>query len=698
MEWDRERSVYTRVDIPDYSLPFGAQRRFLTLTRDTVRKFCQSADPALSAAHLPYLGELEPELRPLVGGALLDRAQALWAELSSPQGRLKTDHDHYLKCQPFGTQVRVVTLDRSAAGGIAYGHVDRAIEDIQVGDRVVSWGGARYGRIRSRSRVVTRVGRREYSGELVTVSTSTHSSRYTHDHITIARLSSGLDSRHCVYLMRKGTSFRVGRVAWKYGSQGGTHGLNTRIRSQDPDAVWVLSMCRDEPSAALAEALYSHRFGIPTWQFQSRNERMPLSDFWSAVGDLTSAAKAVLESCGRDLLYPLWERGESFLVQNRGALEIRACNLMDGMLVCVADGAVAYTGKRGSVERVTGSWSDAWRPVTVSRERWSGTVCSLEVDTDHTYVADGIVTHNCWALTNPQIGSPGDVLLYDEAQDANGALAGVVLSQRGRVQLVLCGDPFQELYSFTGSIDAMQNFSVQPGVRTLPLRESRRFGPDIAAHANGVLNLLDPDSSVPMRLVGIGPDGGQLRDTFTHAETLAVDAVVCATNRQVVDAIVEHTRAGRRVYSTLDLQDLVALAHDVALVEAGQASECSEPMLRRFTDLVSWREWLKSDPSVEEEAMHAQVALVRTYGAVALEQLARTVVTSRDVADVTVSTIHKAKGGTWEQVLVKMGEVDVEDTAKLRMLYVAMTRARTLVLREVTFVTTDETGQTRPAA
>lgn len=53
-----------------------------------------------------------------------------------------------------------------------------------------------------------------------------------------------------------------------------------------------------------------------------------------------------------------------------------------------------------------------------------------------------------------------------------------------------------------------------------------------------------------------------------------------------------------------------------------------------------------------------------------------------DEAEVTVTTIHKAKGGTWNQVLIDMGddEIDPEDTAKLRMLYVAVTRARELVL------------------
>ncbi|BBY54062.1 AAA family ATPase [Mycobacterium koreense] len=384
VDYDAETKTYNDVCLPSRPLPFPAQRRYLTLARDTVTRFCQSADAQVTARHVPYLGELEPKLRPLVRDHLIETAQRMWDELASPTGRLKTGHAHYLKA---------------------------------------------------------------------------------------------------------------------------------------------------------------------------------------------------------------------------------------------------------------------------------------------------------WALSRPQVGSPGDVILYDEAQDASPVLADVVLSQRGRVQLVLVGDEYQSLYGFTGAVDAMQGFQKEPGVITLPLTECRRFGPSIAEVANQVLDRLDPDHESPMRLRGIGPEHGRVLTAFGRAETSTVDAVVCATNGQVIAAIIDQDAGGRTVHSTLDIGELVSLANDVALVERGCASEAKEPSLRRFTDLDTWQQWL-SEPEAADAMLHSQVQIVHRYGRDELRAVADRVVSDPDDADVTVSTIHKAKGGTWNRVQVAMGEqlISDEDTAKLRMLYVAATRARELVL------------------
>lgn len=286
-----------------------------------------------------------------------------------------------------------------------------------------------------------------------------------------------------------------------------------------------------------------------------------------------------------------------------------------------------------------------------------------------------------WALTRPQVGAKGDVLLYDEAQDANPVLADVVLAQRGRVQLVLVGDENQALYGFTGAIDAMQGFAAQDGVVTLPLSESRRFGQDIADVANEVLDVIDPNHENPMRLRGIGPEGGKVLTAFGGKEVHSIDAVVCATNGQVIEAVVEQIAAGRTVACTLDIADLVSLAHDVELVQSGHAEDAKEPSMRRFRDLDAWNEWLE-EPGADDALLHSNVQIVLRHGGAQLQQLADKVVADQADADVTVSTIHKAKGGTWDKVLVNMGEqrIKVTDIDKLRMLYVAVTRARKLVL------------------
>lgn len=285
-----------------------------------------------------------------------------------------------------------------------------------------------------------------------------------------------------------------------------------------------------------------------------------------------------------------------------------------------------------------------------------------------------------WALSGPTIGRPGDVLLYDEAQDANPVLADAVLAQQGRVQLALVGDQNQQIYTFTGSVNAMQDFVVQPGVAALPLTECRRFGPTIAAEANAVLDRLDP-AHEGIRLVGIGPAGGYVKHDYTPSETLTVAAVVCRSNALVIEHIVAHVSASRRVYSTIDMRMLERLADDVELVESGRAAQAKDVVLQGFTDLNLWRDWLDDEES-ENSELRDQVKVVLKYGIEQIRALARVLVTDPDAADVTVSTIHKAKGGTWDTVLVDMGEFPIEDddVDQLRLLYVALTRARHLVL------------------
>ncbi len=285
-----------------------------------------------------------------------------------------------------------------------------------------------------------------------------------------------------------------------------------------------------------------------------------------------------------------------------------------------------------------------------------------------------------WALTEPVIGNPGDVILYDEAQDANPVLADVILAQRGRVQVALVGDQFQQIYSFMGCIDAMQRFVALPDVTALPLTESRRFGPAIAAEANRVLDKLDPCRE-GIRLVGIGPRDGQVQYKYTDQDALTVTAVVCRTNALVIEHILTQVAAGRRVHSTIDIQELQRLASDVALVEAGRADEAKHPVLQGFTDLDLWEAWL-GDDEPENQELRDQVNVVLDYGIDKIKALASVLVAKPESAHCTVSTVHKAKGGTWDSVLVDMGDqpVDDDDDEKLRLLYVALTRARYRVL------------------
>lgn len=650
----------------------------------TTRAFQQSGDRALDAQHLPRdhqrwaLGVLEHadgtdglvtvteddrrEAREALDAFttfVVGAARHYW-QLMLTDPNVGISHDFYLKCQPPGTMV------------MRPGGSTTPIEDVRVGDRVVSWGGTRLGRLRRSGSIVAHVATRHYLGPMVTVlSASGRRSSYTHDHICIARIGAALDGRTVVYLMRRNGQFRIGRTPWRYGSQGNTIGIVTRARNQDADAVWVLSSHADTREAALAEAVAQHRYGIPGWQFSSDNELMPLDQFWKTVGDNERRARQCLADHGRDILYPLWEP-DGPRQWNRSAIEVRACNLMDGMRVC--DVTNLKPDARGQM--ITGSWTEAWQPITVSSETYEGPVHSIEVEGDHTYVADSIVTHNCWHLEGARLGGGGfgggprvGFVLSDESQDLNGVTAAILAEQD--VQVVYVGDEHQQIYEWRGSVNMMQRIDAP----ITHLTQSFRWGPEVARVANAILALKEP---TPPALRG-WPERDTRLATIPPGER---HTVICRTNVRVFRHALELVDAGRAIAVVGSLAGPVRLMRSAYALWSGRGT-VTDPEVQVFQE---WDELLLA--SEDDPTLHLVVDMVEAHQHDLLaicDRLERAGEVPEQRADVVLTTAHKAKGREWDRVklagdfrsplgLLRAGlELREEE---VNVLYVAATRAR----------------------
>lgn len=601
-----------------------SQTQIARLAMETLNQFCRSAEPAPTGWHVPRKPGLDSVGdMAILRATLVPLAVKAWQDITSTDGRLRFEHDHYLKCQPPGT---LITITRRVGAGQELAEVP--IEQIKAGDKVVTWGGPRLGAIRRTGRNVTRVAQRHYEGRLVAVATASGaSSRYTHDHICIASIGDAMDGQTVVYLMRKGVDYRIGRVRWRYGSQGNTLGLVSRVRSQEADAVWVLSSHESDRDAALAEALAQHEFGIPGWQFQSLNEAMPLAQFWAKAGDNRGRADACLRSHGRDLLYPLWEQGGGQNLKTRVPLQIRACNLMDGMRVCEV--AQVEPDSRGLV--ATGGWTKAWQPVTVTQSPHAGPVHSIEVDVDHTYVADGIVTHNCWQLSKPRLAV--DYVLLDEAQDANPVISAIVEGQTD-AQRVLVGDRSQAIYGWRGAIDAMQGFAAD---HRLELSQSFRFGPAIAHEANKWLSVLRAD----LRLTGFD----RINSEVGPAEL--PDAVLCRSNAEAIAQAMKAIAAGKTAALVGGGGEIRRLAQAAITLKAGAGTD--HPELFAFRTWGEVQDYAENDPAGSDLKVFVQ--LIDSHGPdVVIDTVDRLV--DERFAAVVVSTAHKAKGREWDTVKI----------------------------------------------
>ncbi|MEU7584396.1 UvrD-helicase domain-containing protein [Streptomyces sp. NPDC041068] len=274
-----------------------------------------------------------------------------------------------------------------------------------------------------------------------------------------------------------------------------------------------------------------------------------------------------------------------------------------------------------------------------------------------------------WALTQPALKT--DYLLLDEAQDTTPVVEQIFLNQRGHAQLVMVGDSAPAVYGWRGAKDVMTGFDGT----ALPLSQSFRFGPHLAAEANRWLQI----AAAPIRLTGTVPtEPGPLTRP---------DAVLCRTNVGALAQVMTQLTTGQRVALVGGGESLRALA--LAARDLKEGRRTTHPELVLFTCWGDLQDYAAHDPAGGD--LQLLVDLIDTHGPetilAAVAQLA-----SEESAEVIVSTAHKAKGREWADVKIAddfTPPADSEerdnqgralpgpiDDGEARLAYAAVTRAR----------------------
>jgi hypothetical protein len=266
-----------------------------------------------------------------------------------------------------------------------------------------------------------------------------------------------------------------------------------------------------------------------------------------------------------------------------------------------------------------------------------------------------------WQLAGPRF--PADVVLLDEAQDANPVVQDVVERQQ-QAQRILVGDRCQAIYGWRGAVDAMATFAAD---QRLALSQSFRFGPPIATEANKWLQILQ----APLRLRGSDQVASRV------APIDRGDAVLCRTNAEAVSQLMAAAEQGQRAGLVGGGTDIRRLAEAATTLRAGLGTDHPE--------LFAFRTWGEVQDYVAQDASGSDlkvfVQLIDSYGPdVVIEVMDRLV--PEQAAQVVVSTAHKAKGREWPSVRIApdFREPKGEDTpipqAEAMLAYVAVTRAR----------------------
>lgn len=257
-----------------------------------------------------------------------------------------------------------------------------------------------------------------------------------------------------------------------------------------------------------------------------------------------------------------------------------------------------------------------------------------------------------------------DFILFDEAQDANPVILDIVLRQKA--QKVFVGDTQQQIYGFTGAINAMERLDTE---NVTYLTQSFRFGDEVATVANKVLEKLGAE----LRLKGlVSIDSRVLLEPEADC-----DVILTRTNAAAIEYALGAQSVGKTVAIVGGSKDLVTFAK--AAQDLQNRRSTIHPELCCFQDWAEVQEYVKYDEDGAD--LKLMVSLIDRYGAQKVIDALSITIDREDLADVVVSTAHKSKGREWDRV--KLGN-DFPDEGgdkpigaeELRLLYVAVTRAK----------------------
>ena len=290
------------------------------------------------------------------------------------------------QCQPAGT--KVFLRDGTV----------KNIEDIRPGDSVIwydnnkSYLSGVNVQANSVEKKVLRTSVRDFvNEELITITTENGlKSQYTPNHICFTRLKKG-EYNHAVYLMCDSNNrFRVGKIPLTTMNSCHINSWRDKMYKEGCTKIWLLKSFKTDKEARILEQKISYKYSIPQtcWQLDKVSWTKEDIDYIYEGLDTYSSAKKCLKDYHRDICYPLLNKEETNADRNHfscnAVSEIYAINLMPECMEVIVYDTTAKSKKRyETIKKVEYKYIS--EPIKVY---------SLDVE-GKTYVADGIVTHNC---------------------------------------------------------------------------------------------------------------------------------------------------------------------------------------------------------------------------------------------------------------------------------------------------------------
>ncbi|MBE0467909.1 MAG: ATP-dependent helicase [Methyloprofundus sp.] len=284
------------------------------------------------------------------------------------------------------------------------------------------------------------------------------------------------------------------------------------------------------------------------------------------------------------------------------------------------------------------------------------------------------ITHDAYLKIWQLEGAKGlgnyDIIMLDEAQDANPAILKAISDQES--QSIYVGDKHQSIYGWRGSTNAME--SVEG--KEMFLTQSFRFGENIAGAANMILDL---------KRQFLGEQFPRIKGFENASPGQGGHAILCRTNAQVINNLLD-----RSDYGLIgDFSEVTGLLYDLNHLRDGNLKEIKDKEIKLYSSLDELKIITEemSDPS-GKTLIKLHDRFQNNLGG--LSKMLKDRSEPGRYKNV-ITTAHKSKGLEWSNVSlsddfqslykpeedgVKLFLESASDIEELNLIYVGATRAQ----------------------
>lgn len=319
------------------------------------------------------------------------------------------------QCQPYGT--KILMCDGS----------EKNIEDIKIGDRVVTYwehDKCHFKHYKTKKDKIERYAskvtdtKENIANRLIRITTESGKvSSYTEEHICYVKFSEDTKNKYIVYLMcNNDNMFRIGTCQF-YKLKPKNFALRNRIIAEGCQCAWILKICQNEHEAKINEAILSYKYSIPQLIFNpnraygKKNTKGFTNDdisiIYQNLPNTYEQAERLLKDLHLNINFPFVKRNDKNNKATTYMFTTNACNLFENFTeVRVFDENCTRKRTHGEHQKYENIIIGKYEKI-IKKEIIEGNtkVVSLNVERDHNYVADGILTHNCingFAGSNPE--------------------------------------------------------------------------------------------------------------------------------------------------------------------------------------------------------------------------------------------------------------------------------------------------------